>query len=249
VRVGVRRGGREGHARARGLQGIRRAKGVVSHDEEAVDEPTDRARRDDEKGASRPEREAKRRERARASEPPTGSRPRDRRSAGRAATVRASDEGGLVRPPRIAGACALAGVLVVVVGAEGSASMGAPGARSASRDGVAQPPALYALPAGCGPAGKKFACDPRTNAGCAAAKKEGCDDDERGGFRCYPSPSPAAEGGACDDDVGCQGGLGCDMDDDDDEGVCARYCCTNADCGSKACVVIDAAFGTLGFCQ
>jgi hypothetical protein len=153
-----------------------------------------------------------------------------------------------------AGAVLLVGVVVVVIcSAEGVASTRRPGDAvapvSPSSGVIANRPAVYALPNGCGPAGKKFRCNPLTNAGCDRAKDEACDDDDHGGFGCYPGPNSAKEGGECDDDRGCQGGLGCDMDDGDEDGICARYCCTDADCGSKKCVVIDKAFGSLGFCN
>jgi hypothetical protein len=108
---------------------------------------------------------------------------------------------------------------------------------------------VHVLPSGCGPAGKKLQCNPLTNAGCDGAKGEACDDDEHGGFGCYPGPNSVKEGAACNDDDGCTPGFGCDADDGEDEGVCERFCCTNAECGSKKCVTIDKAFGSLGFCE
>lgn len=152
--------------------------------------------------------------------------------------------------------CAFVGV----VAAQGSAAAKSSGSRvcplssrgepgSMSSAVIAHRPAIYTLPAGCGPAGKKLQCNPLTNLGCDRAKGEACDDDEHGGFGCYAGPNPVGEGGECNDEAGCQGGLGCDMDDDDDGGACARYCCSDADCGSKKCVTIDKAFGSLGFCH
>jgi hypothetical protein len=147
------------------------------------------------------------------------------------------------------------GTILVAGYAEGDASTGPPGdatdaASSAKEHVIAGRPAAYTLPPGCGPAGKKFQCNPETNAGCDRAKDEACDDDERGGFGCYEGPNSVKEGGECDDEDGCQGGLGCDTDDDDGpDGVCKRYCCTNADCGSKKCVIIAKSFGSLGFCN
>jgi hypothetical protein len=130
------------------------------------------------------------------------------------------------------------GSVVVVFASEGDASP------PVSR------PAVQTLPPGCGPTGTKFQCNPLTNAGCDRAKGESCDDDDHGGFGCYPGPNTGKEGAKCDDKVGCNAGFGCDTDDDDDdEGECARFCCTNADCGSKKCTVRDKAFGSLGFCE
>jgi hypothetical protein len=145
------------------------------------------------------------------------------------------------------------GVTVVAGYAEGGASADPPAiiadATSGKEHVIAGRPALYALPAGCGPAGKKFQCNPETNAGCDRTKDEACDDDDHGGFGCYEGPNAVKEGGECSDEEGCQGGFGCDTDDGDEDGVCRRYCCTNADCGSKKCVVIEKSFGSLGFCN
>ena len=146
------------------------------------------------------------------------------------------------------------GVILVAGYADGGASTRRPrsaaGSTSSPKEHVIPGrPAVYALPPGCGPAGKKFQCNPQTNAGCDRTKDESCDDDEHGGFGCYAGPNSVKEGGECDDEEGCQGGLGCDTEDDDDDGVCKRFCCTNADCGSKRCVIIDKSFGSLGFCN
>ena len=150
------------------------------------------------------------------------------------------------------------GVIVVAGHAEGGASSPPPGRtagaapsseRPTKEHVIADRPALYTLPPGCGPAGRKLQCNPVTNAGCDRAKGEACDDDEHGAFGCYRGPNEVKEGGECDDEEGCQGGLGCDTDDDDSEGVCKRYCCTNADCGAKKCVVIRKSFGSLGYCD
>jgi hypothetical protein len=151
------------------------------------------------------------------------------------------------------------GIGIVVGCAEGGASTRPPGsfagAASSSKRVIANRPAVYALPAGCAPAGRKFQCNPVTNQGCDRAKDEACDDDEHDGFGCYPGPNAVQEGGECNDEEGpsCQGAFGCDTGDDDDpDGVCKRYCCADADCGSspsRKCVVIDKAFGSLGFCN
>jgi hypothetical protein len=123
------------------------------------------------------------------------------------------------------------GIVVVVCASEGDAStlQASNAAGTSLATGVIpNRPAAYTLPAGCGPAGKKLQCNPLTNAGCDRAKDEGCDDDDHGGFGCYAGPNTVKEGGKCDDDDGCQGGLGCDTDDGDDEGVCRRFCCTDS---------------------
>jgi hypothetical protein len=145
------------------------------------------------------------------------------------------------------------GALIVAGNADGGASTrpqgSTAGAPPPKEHVIPGRPAVYSLPPGCGPAGKKFQCNPETNAGCDRAKDEACDDDEHGGFGCYAGPNSVKEGGECDDEEGCQGGLGCDTDDDDRDGICKRYCCSNADCGSKKCVGLDKGFGSLGFCN
>ena len=139
--------------------------------------------------------------------------------------------------------------VAVVWCSEGGASTSLHRITSMSNGVIANRPAVYTLPPGCAPAGTKLQCNPLTNAGCDRTKDEACDDDERGGFGCYPGPNAVDEGGKCDDEEGCRGGLGCDMDDDDDDGVCARYCCKDSDCGTKKCVATNKAFGSLGFCN
>jgi hypothetical protein len=106
------------------------------------------------------------------------------------------------------------------------------------------------LPTGCGPAGKSFACNPVTNGGCTSGQE--CDDDQDGGFTCYPPPNDGTEGSACNDVTGpsCAGGMACRTQGTSASGVCARYCCGATDCAvSQQCVAFDGTFGTLGFCQ
>lgn len=92
----------------------------------------------------------------------------------------------------------------------------------------------------------KAPCNPLTNAGCDASRGEACDLDLGGtALVCYPAPNLVASGGACDLDAGpfCAPGLRCD------DGVCAAYCCTDADCGGGLCAPIDTDSGTLGVCR
>jgi hypothetical protein len=111
---------------------------------------------------------------------------------------------------------------------------------------------LFALSAGCGPAGKEYACNPVTNAGCRV-DGEACDDDEKGGYACYPPPNEMAEGEACNDADGpsCAAGMACDnLNESNPEGLCRKLCCSNADCAApKHCQVLDRHFGSLGFCR
>ena len=113
--------------------------------------------------------------------------------------------------------------------------------------------AAVSLPDGCGPAGEAYRCNPVSNAGCNTAAGEACDDDQVGGFKCYPAPNQAKDGAACaDDDDGpsCAPGLGCaGTSESNPEGTCARYCCADAECGNKKCAAIDGKSGSLGFCR
>lgn len=75
-------------------------------------------------------------------------------------------------------------------------------------------------------------CNPVTGDTCDLASGEACDlgDDGMGGasFQCFPAPNDVALCGACDNSNGpfCEQGYHCDTD------TCAKYCCTDADCGA-----------------
>ena len=105
------------------------------------------------------------------------------------------------------------------------------------------------LPAGCGPAGGLFKCNPLTNEGCDATRKDACDwgEDDPTAFQCYPGPNEALEGSACDDDNGpyCAGGVTCE-----DDARCHRFCCSDQDCGDakQKCYPYFPSFGTFGLC-
>ena len=111
----------------------------------------------------------------------------------------------------------------------------------------------YALPPGCGPRAATFSCNPVTNEGCVTRKGEACDDDEDGGYRCYPAPNEVKEGGECNDRDGpsCEARLACDNGrNGGPNGICRRLCCSAEECGSeKLCEAIDPEFGSLGFCR
>lgn len=70
-------------------------------------------------------------------------------------------------------------------------------------------------------------CNPVTNVPCKAS--EACDF-APGGFRCYAPPNDVAACGGCDGTNGphCQGGFTCAPG-----GSCAKFCCTDADCGAS----------------
>ncbi len=85
-------------------------------------------------------------------------------------------------------------------------------------------PTMDNVPSG-GTCGEKqtFKCNPVTNGGCKA--HEACDVDGANNFRCWPESNDKALCEACSEDIGyCQAGYTC-------RGVCARFCCNDADCG------------------
>jgi hypothetical protein len=101
-------------------------------------------------------------------------------------------------------------------------------------------------------AGTGVQCNPVTNAGCAAGSACDTSQDMNGntvGFICYPPPPPitVAVCGMCDDvNTACVPGATC-------FGTCAKYCCTDADCGEGTCstgggMAFAPAAPTLGIC-
>src|SRR6185437_12474205 len=92
-------------------------------------------------------------------------------------------------------------------------------------------------------------CNPVTNGACASGKA--CDvtsaNGAVNGFDCYPGTGDTAKLCAiCDDTNGpfCAEGLSCAAASGDISG-CARYCCTDADCGSGRCAKSDSAGNAL----
>jgi hypothetical protein len=92
-------------------------------------------------------------------------------------------------------------------------------------------------------------CNPGTNSECSGTPGSACDLGETG-YQCYGPPNDVACGGACDGSSGpfclpgftCLGGGG---------SSCARYCCTDADCGGAtgSCTDLTALAGyTLKVC-
>lgn len=89
-------------------------------------------------------------------------------------------------------------------------------------------------------------CNPITNEGCAV--DEICD--WGGYFQCYPVEG--TEVGLCEPCHGLDGpkcGQGLTCDSDMSQGVCHRYCCTDADCGSSgSCIAYSFAPWNMGVC-
>ena len=93
-------------------------------------------------------------------------------------------------------------------------------------------------------------CNPVTGDPCDLAGGEACDlgSDGNGGssFQCFPAPNDAALCAACDNTAGpfCQGGLHCDTN------TCAKYCCSDADCGAgNVCDFVFAPDFAAGLCH
>jgi hypothetical protein len=111
---------------------------------------------------------------------------------------------------------------------------------------------------GLNDAGSGVQCNPVTAAGCAdAGVGATCDIGSTDGtsitsFVCYPPPNTAAVCAACDNTSGpyCAPTTTCVITNESSMTTdCARYCCTNADCGSGRCMTGGfAPAPTLGIC-
>jgi hypothetical protein len=111
--------------------------------------------------------------------------------------------------------------------------------------------------------GTGIQCNPVTNDGCSTGEECDINGDSSGnliGFVCYPPPNTATACQSCDPtgQTGptCVGGFTCPgLNTAGTAGYCAKYCCTNADCGSGTCTTMSggtAIFGpiatSLGVC-
>jgi hypothetical protein len=99
-------------------------------------------------------------------------------------------------------------------------------------------------------AGTGVECNPVTNSPCAAADECDGDADNSGnsiGFVCFPGPNDATICGACDNQNGpfCGAGLTC-FDFGGATPLCAKYCCTDADCGAGKCTTSDSSGSLYG---
>jgi hypothetical protein len=87
-------------------------------------------------------------------------------------------------------------------------------------------------------------CNPVTNAGCKSGSACDYSTDSAGnviGFRCYINQTPAPLCGSCDT-VSCGGDTTCFyVDQTQTTAACARYCCSDTDCGSGTCQFDDGA--------
>ncbi len=82
--------------------------------------------------------------------------------------------------------------------------------------------------------GGPIQCNPVSNAGCNTPAGEACDYGP-GGFSCYPGPNEAELCWACSaSGPHCGPGFTCTED-----GVCAKFCCNDGDCGSGGICAIS----------
>lgn len=106
--------------------------------------------------------------------------------------------------------------------------------------GISDPPSTATSMGAC--AANMGDCNPVTQEGCDLAAGEACDFGENG-FTCYPDGNVHSCGDACGPDADgnyCVGGLTC-------VGSCARFCCTDADCGpGNTCTIVQDALGVCG---
>lgn len=81
----------------------------------------------------------------------------------------------------------------------------------------------------------KSECNPVTNDPCNTAGGEACDLNGSGVFVCFPAPNDALACAACSNANGpfCTPGYHCA--EDTTGGMCTRFCCTDADCGTGKC--------------
>ena len=112
----------------------------------------------------------------------------------------------------------------VVTGAGPSSSMSTTGPVTSSTTGPAS--------SSSGGSGA-ILCNPVTNALCNTANGEACDANNGGGFSCFPDGNVGSVCDSCNNTNGpwCKPGHTCGAV----ENVCARYCCTDADCGDGMC--------------
>jgi len=76
-------------------------------------------------------------------------------------------------------------------------------------------------------------CNPVTNEPCDTAGGQACDVAGPIGFVCYDPPNDGLLCQECDQDtIYCAGTMTCDTE----AGLCVKYCCSNADCGTGTCV-------------
>ena len=90
-------------------------------------------------------------------------------------------------------------------------------------------------------------CNPVTAVGCTGDGVT-CDFSDAG-FTCYDPPNDQDLDATCNGQDGpyCKPTLTC-YGDPGPEGVCKKFCCSNADCNGEPCIPFDPSFGTIGVC-
>lgn len=89
------------------------------------------------------------------------------------------------------------------------------------------PPSTPPSAGTCIPMGEVFTCNPVTNEGCDTAANWACDyHKEEKVFRCFEPPNLPGACQQCPNYI-CAPGYGCHSSK-----VCAKYCCTDEDCGA-----------------
>jgi hypothetical protein len=75
-------------------------------------------------------------------------------------------------------------------------------------------------------------CNPVTNEPCDTGAGQACDFAGPDAFTCYDPPNDGLLCEECDQEtIFCAGTMTCNTD----EGLCTKYCCTDADCGTGTC--------------
>ncbi|HEY1957004.1 MAG TPA: hypothetical protein VGH28_15400 [Polyangiaceae bacterium] len=95
-----------------------------------------------------------------------------------------------------------------------------------------------------------IACNPVTNAGCDVDAGESCDIGDDGTIACFPPPPPNTQPlcATCDSNTQCMPTTSCWPAASNSNGLCMRFCCTDADCGGGHCDKTTFQTDPLGLC-
>ena len=102
----------------------------------------------------------------------------------------------------------------------------------------------------CVTLGGNIACNPVTSSPCNGDAGEACDIAPDGGFQCFapPPPNSGTLCGTCDDQTtACAPSTTC-VTVDGGGGECARYCCTDGECGTGHCDTTALDVAPVGIC-
>lgn len=84
----------------------------------------------------------------------------------------------------------------------------------------------------------RSSCNPVTNEGCDTGAGQACDVDVTGVYGCFDTLNDVTLCGACSngtDGPFCEPTMHCLTDPTGNDGLCARYCCGDGDCGGGTC--------------